>query len=71
MTLGTPGTTTTTEDTLEIKDVEIGIIGGSGLYCLENFEIVKEFKVKTPWGFPSDLLIIGKFKGISVAFLPR
>ena len=47
------------------KDVkaEIGIIGGSGLYDVEMFENVREIKVYTPYGQPSDNVIVGEFKG--------
>ncbi|MCC6013389.1 MAG: S-methyl-5'-thioadenosine phosphorylase [Candidatus Verstraetearchaeota archaeon] len=50
---------------------EIGIIGGSGFYDPEMFENRKEIKVHTPYGAPSDVITIGEFKGIKVAFLPR
>ncbi|MCL5037310.1 MAG: S-methyl-5'-thioadenosine phosphorylase [Chloroflexi bacterium] len=48
---------------------EIGIIGGSGFYSfLEN---MKEMKVETPYGAPSDLVATGEIEGRKVAFLPR
>ncbi|NPA85755.1 MAG: S-methyl-5'-thioadenosine phosphorylase [Crenarchaeota archaeon] len=50
---------------------EIAVIGGSGLYDPEFFEESKEIKVYTPYGLPSDNIIVGKVKGRSVAFLPR
>jgi 5'-methylthioadenosine phosphorylase len=50
---------------------EIAVIGGSGLYDPEIFEDVKEVKVYTPYGLPSDNIIVGKLKGRTVAFLPR
>ncbi len=53
------------------EKVEIGIIGGSGLYDPEIFEDVKEIKIYTPYGAPSDNIIIGTVKGKRVAFLPR
>ncbi|HET9961488.1 MAG TPA: S-methyl-5'-thioadenosine phosphorylase [Nitrospiraceae bacterium] len=49
----------------------IGIIGGSGLYDMEGLERVREVRVRTPFGNPSDALIVGIFKGASVAFLSR
>lgn len=50
---------------------EIGIIGGSGLYSLDGLERVREVKVPTPFGQPSDALIVGEVDGIKVAFLSR
>jgi len=49
----------------------IGIIGGSGLYQIEGLEIIKQLKVKTPFGEPSDKFTIGKLEGKEVVFLPR
>ncbi|MCX5699341.1 MAG: S-methyl-5'-thioadenosine phosphorylase [Candidatus Omnitrophica bacterium] len=49
----------------------IGIIGGSGLYKIEGLEIIKQLKVKTPFGEPSDEFTIGKLEGKEVVFLPR
>ncbi|MEM4769891.1 MAG: S-methyl-5'-thioadenosine phosphorylase, partial [Desulfurococcaceae archaeon] len=50
---------------------EIGIIGGSGLYELPGIEEVKELKVYTPYGMPSDNIVVGVLKGRRVAFLAR
>lgn len=50
---------------------DIGIIGGSGLYALEELEDVRELRVGTPFGDPSDALVLGTLAGRSVAFLPR
>lgn len=50
---------------------KIGIIGGSGLYKMEALKDVEEVKVETPFGDPSDALIVGKLDGVSVAFLAR
>ncbi|RLE57670.1 MAG: S-methyl-5'-thioadenosine phosphorylase [Thermoprotei archaeon] len=56
----------------EVKErPEVGIIGGSGLYDPGIFEEVTEVKVYTPWGLPSDNIIIGTVRGKRVAFLPR
>ena len=40
--------------------VKIGVIGGSGLYQMEALTDVQEVKVETPFGDPSDALIVGK-----------
>jgi 5'-methylthioadenosine phosphorylase len=49
--------------------VEIGIFGGSGLYAL--LDSYDEVTVDTPYGPPSDAIMVGKLAGRSVAFLPR
>jgi len=55
---------------LEKKQLaDIGVFGGSGFYSfLEN---IKEVKVETPYGMPSDNLFIGQIGGHNVAFMPR
>lgn len=50
---------------------EIAVIGGSGLYAMQELKEVREIKVKTPFGNPSDAIILGKISGIPAAFLPR
>ena len=50
---------------------KIGIIGGSGLYQIDGLEDIKEVKVKTPFGEPSDSYIVGALEGVEVVFLPR
>ena len=50
---------------------KIGIIGGSGLYEIEGFVAEKWTEVNTPFGSPSDELLIGKLDGREVVFLPR
>jgi len=50
---------------------KIGIIGGSGLYEIEGLEKVKEVKIATPFGEPSDKIILGRLEGIKCAFLAR
>jgi 5'-methylthioadenosine phosphorylase len=49
----------------------IGIIGGSGLYQMEELRDATEQKVDTPFGLPSDTLVGGKISGRQVYFLPR
>ncbi|KAJ3115097.1 hypothetical protein HDU96_001209 [Phlyctochytrium bullatum] len=52
--------------------VKIAIIGGSGLYNLEGLNVIAEVNPSTPWGFPSDKIIIAETTtGIQVAFLAR
>lgn len=50
---------------------EIGVMGGSGLYEMEGLAGVEEVRVTTPFGEPSDAIVVGKLEGTSVAFLPR
>jgi 5'-methylthioadenosine phosphorylase len=49
----------------------LGIIGGSGIYELPGLEDIREGRVSTPWGEPSDALRIGRIGGTQVVFLPR
>jgi 5'-methylthioadenosine phosphorylase len=54
-----------------MEQVNIGIIGGSGLYQMPELENVRELPVDTPFGKPSDAFIVGELEGVTVAFLPR
>jgi 5'-methylthioadenosine phosphorylase len=49
----------------------LGIIGGSGLYQMEELRDAAEHKIDTPFGAPSDVLIGGTVAGRQVYFLPR
>jgi len=49
----------------------IGIIGGSGLYSMSGLTNTREIRVKTPFGEPSDALVLGTLEGRRVAFLAR
>ena len=49
----------------------IGILGGSGLYAMEALEEAQWIEVDTPWGAPSDVLLVGRLHGIRFVFLPR
>ncbi|MBI4972393.1 MAG: S-methyl-5'-thioadenosine phosphorylase, partial [Candidatus Omnitrophica bacterium] len=50
---------------------KIGIIGGSGLYKMEGLKGIEEVSVDTPFGRPSDKLILGTLGDREVVFLPR
>jgi 5'-methylthioadenosine phosphorylase len=54
-----------------LQKAEIGIIGGSGLYAMPGLENVREEKIETPFGDPSDALVLGDLEGRKVAFLAR
>jgi 5'-methylthioadenosine phosphorylase len=49
----------------------IGIIGGSGLYEMDALEEAQWIAVETPWGAPSDELLVGRLHGVKFVFLPR
>lgn len=49
----------------------IGIIGGSGLYALDALEEAQWIAVDSPWGAPSDELLVGRIEGVRFVFLPR
>lgn len=49
----------------------LAVIGGSGLYQIKGVSGIREVRVKTPFGSPSDAIITGTLAGIRIAFLPR
>src|SRR5579859_1117712 len=53
------------------RQAEIGIIGGSGLYSMSGLTKTREVQVKTPFGEPSDAIVLGLLEGKRVAFLAR
>jgi 5'-methylthioadenosine phosphorylase len=53
------------------RRAEIGIIGGTGVYDPDIIENAREVKVYTPYGAPSDMVTLGKYKDRKVAFIPR
>jgi len=55
----------------ERETAEIGIIGGTGVYDPAMLENAQEIKVHTPFGDPSDVIVVGEYKGRKIAFLPR
>ena len=50
---------------------DVGVIAGSGIYNIPEFEVTEAVKVSTPYGDPSDAYQVGRFGGKEVAFLPR
>ena len=54
-----------------MKKRKLGIIGGSGLYKMEGFEKTKWKKIKTPWGNPSDEILVARIGKEEVCFIPR
>ena len=51
--------------------VKIGVIGGSGFYQMEGLTDVETIEVETPFGKPSDSLVLGTIEGTRIVFLPR
>ena len=49
----------------------LGVIGGSGLYSMKELNILEKVSVETPFGAPSDDLVVGELSGARLAFLPR
>jgi 5'-methylthioadenosine phosphorylase len=54
-----------------VRKVEIGIIGGSGLYAMPGLTGLREEVIETPFGAPSDAYMVGELDGRPVAFLAR
>jgi 5'-methylthioadenosine phosphorylase len=54
-----------------MSQIEVGIIGGSGLYEMEGFEGARPVLIETPFGQPSDEIVTGSLEGRRVGFLPR
>jgi 5'-methylthioadenosine phosphorylase len=54
-----------------MPSAKIGVIGGTGLYDIEGLTDIEEVSLDTPFGKPSDTIVIGRLEGVGVAFLPR
>ena len=54
-----------------MPDPKIAFIGGSGLYDIDGMENRREVTVETPFGDPSDAVVVGEINGVEAAFLPR
>ncbi|MFQ6014187.1 MAG: S-methyl-5'-thioadenosine phosphorylase [Anaerolineae bacterium] len=54
-----------------MAEAKIAVIGGSGVYQMEELTNIEEVKVDTPFGDPSDVITIGTLSGQRIAFLPR
>lgn len=54
-----------------MPNTQLGVIGGSGLYDIEGLQDVERIHVSTPFGDPSDDIVVGTLAGVRVAFLPR
>ena len=54
-----------------MSDIRLAVIGGSGIYDLEALTDVEELNIATPFGDPSDSIVVGTLQEQRVAFLPR
>ena len=54
-----------------MTEARVAVIGGSGLYQMEGLEDVREVRPTTPFGDPSDAIVLGRVEGVPTAFLPR
>jgi 5'-methylthioadenosine phosphorylase len=54
-----------------MEKIRFGIMGGSGLYRMDGLEDIREVRIDTPFGSPSDAIVIGALDGVQVAFLAR
>jgi len=54
-----------------MSEAKIGVIGGTGLYDIEGMTDIEEVEIDTPFGKPSNKLIVGRLEGVGIAFLPR
>jgi 5'-methylthioadenosine phosphorylase len=54
-----------------VAEARVGIVAGSGFYEMEGLTDTEEISIKTPFGEPSDAIIVGNLEGVRVAFLPR
>ena len=61
----------TQSDAYDFTKARLGIIGGSGLYRIDNLENIVELSIETPYGKPSNKLLVGNLFGIEVVFLAR
>ena len=54
-----------------MSEIKLAVIGGSGVYDMEALTDVEERQVSTPFGDPSDTIVVGTLSGTRIAFLPR
>jgi 5'-methylthioadenosine phosphorylase len=59
------------EPKMRLHQVDLGILGGTGLYEIDGLKIIEEIFLDTPFGKPSDAFIIGELEGKKIAFLSR
>jgi 5'-methylthioadenosine phosphorylase len=55
----------------DTQNIRIGVIGGSGLYQMDGLTDIEEYSIVTPFGDPSDAVVLGTLEGVRVAFIAR
>ena len=58
-------------EVLATLSADIAIIGGSGLYQMSSLTNKRSVTIQTPYGSPSDDIVLGELAGVTVAFLTR
>ncbi|MGV6800655.1 MAG: S-methyl-5'-thioadenosine phosphorylase [bacterium] len=53
------------------EQTKLGIIGGSGVYAIDDIDETQILTIDTPWGTPSDTIVSGRLNGVEVLFLSR
>ena len=56
---------------MERMSIQLAVIGGSGFYQMEGLTDIEEIQPETPFGAPSDAIVLGTLGGTRMAFLPR
>ncbi|OGO30546.1 MAG: methylthioadenosine phosphorylase [Chloroflexi bacterium RBG_16_56_11] len=56
---------------MPIPEARLAVIGGTGLYDIEGLTDVTEVRPETPFGRPSDIIVVGRLGEVGIAFLPR
>ncbi|MCB1199218.1 MAG: S-methyl-5'-thioadenosine phosphorylase [Leptospiraceae bacterium] len=60
---------------MSTKKADVAVIGGTGVYALEELQVIEKLKPETEWGYPSDEITIVSYphekKNLKIAFLPR
>jgi 5'-methylthioadenosine phosphorylase len=54
-----------------MSQIRLAVIGGSGVYSMEALAEIEERRISTPYGDPSDAIVVGTLEGKRIAFLPR
>ena len=54
-----------------MSSAQVAVVGGSGFYQMEGLTDIEELRPETPFGSPSDTMVLGTLSGVRVAFLPR
>lgn len=63
--------TSSTPNNNDHPRADIAIIGGSGLYQMSDLTNKRSVSIQTPFGVPSDAIVLGELQGVTVAFLTR